>query len=300
MELSPSSPPSFKALRDILTGSGPPKKLQHVRLEIASVVDDCIEDCVRGGTEDLPMDEAALSATCLVDYLTRATDDKGDKLPHDLVLTNTLSVLGAGFTTISALLSWLLYCLMTYEGNQERLLQEFIDFGVTAHTEYTPEFVDGMPFLDKFIKETMRMHSPAFQAGRNAVKDMILPGGHRLPKGAILIPNFPAIHTNPAHWQNPQRFDPDRWDTAEVKSRQKGAYLPFAMGPRGCIGYNYALQQIKVLLPSLVYRYHWENVSQDAVEYDPEFQVIRPLNIYARAVPRTEWPSKSQKVAVGA
>ena len=240
------------------------------------------------------MNEAALDASCLVDYLTRATDDKGEKLPHDLVLTNTLSVLGAGFTTISALLAWLLYCLMAYPGMQDRLLQELIDFGVTADTKYTPEFVEALPFLEKFIKETMRMHSPAFQAGRNAVRDMILPGGHKIPKGAILIPNFPAIHTNPAYWRDPQRFDPDRWDAAEVKSRHKAAYLPFATGPRGCIGYNYALQQVKVLLPSLVYRYHWESASQDPVEYDPEFQVIRPLNVYARAIRRTDWPTKSK------
>ncbi|KAK5957879.1 hypothetical protein OHC33_001068 [Knufia fluminis] len=274
---------------------GPPKQLQHTRLEIASVVDDLIDTCPRGGMEDLPLNEAALNASCLVDYLTRATDDKGDKLPYDLVLTNTLSILGAGFTTISALLAWLLYCLVTYEGNQDRLLQELVDYGVNEKTDLYPELVDSMPFLDSFIKEVMRLHSPAFQAGRNSLKDMILPGGYRLPKGAILIPNFPAIHTNNAHWSSPHRFNPDRWNTDEVKSRHKAAYLPFAMGPRGCIGYNYALQQIKILLPSLVYRYHWENVSPDAVEYDPEFQVIRPLNVYARAIKRTAWPQPTPK-----
>ncbi|KAI1618119.1 putative cytochrome P450 [Exophiala viscosa] len=272
---------------------GAPRALQHCRLEIASVVDDLIEVCPRNETKDMPMDEAALKATCLVDYLTRATDSKGNKLPYDLVLTNTLAVLGAGFTTISALLSWQFYCLMTYEGQQDRLLQELVDHGVTAETTYTPELVEDMPFLDKFVKEALRIHSPAFQAGRNAKKDMILPGGYRLPKGAVLIPTFPAIHTNPKHWHDPQRFDPDRWDTDDVKNRHKTAYMPFAMGPRGCIGYNYALMQTKFVLCNMIYRYHWENTSPAAVEYDPEFQVIRPLNIYARAVKRSEWPSKS-------
>lgn len=189
----------------------------------------------------------------------------------------------------------MLYCLITYDGNQERLLQELVDHGIKEDTALYPELVDSMPFLEIFIKEVMRLHSPAFQAGRNSLKDMILPGGYKLPKGAILIPNFPAIHTNDAHWSNPHRFDPDRWNTDEVKSRHKAAYLPFAMGPRGCIGYNYALQQIKILLPSLVYRYHWENVSPDTVEYDPEFQVIRPLNVYARAIKRTTWPAPRDK-----
>ncbi|RMZ80487.1 hypothetical protein DV737_g3016, partial [Chaetothyriales sp. CBS 132003] len=279
---------------------GAPRALQHARLEIASIVDDLIEVCPRNGNEDLPMDQAALKATCLVDYLTRATDSKGDKLPYDLVLTNTLAVLGAGFTTISALMSWQIYCLMTYKGQQERLLQELVDYGVTADVVYTPELVESMPFLDKFVKEALRIHSPAFQAGRNAKKDMILPGGYKIPKGAVLIPIFPAIHTNPSHWRDPERFDPDRWDTEEVKNRHKAAYTPFAMGPRGCIGYNYALMQTKVVLCNMIYRYHWESTSTAAVEYDPEFQVIRPLNIYARAIKRTEWPSKSPVVEMSA
>lgn len=264
------------------------------------MVDDLIEVCPRNGTEDLPMEEAAVKATCLVDYFTRAADSKGNKLPYDLVLTNTLAVLGAGFTTISALLSWQIYCLMTYEGQQDRLLQELVDHGVTADTTYTPELVESMPFLDKFVKEALRIHSPAFQAGRNAKKDMILPGGYRLPAGAVLIPTFPAIHTNPAHWRDPQRFDPDRWDTDEVKNRHKAAYIPFAMGPRGCIGYNYALMQTKFVLCNMIYRYNWESTSPNTVEYDPEFQVIRPLNIYARAVKRTEWPSKTVGVEIAA
>lgn len=263
-------------------------------MTIAGMVEHAIRDCKRGGTKDLPITDAALNATCLVDFLTRAVDEKGNKLPHDLVLTNLISVLGAGFMTISSLLSWLIYCLATYHGNQDRLLQEFIDFGVTADTEWTYDLVHSMPFLDSFIKESMRLHSPSFQPGRNARKDMILPGGFKLPKDAILIPNIPAIHKNPAFWSNAERFEADRWDTDEVNNRHKSSYLPFATGPRGCIGYNFALAQTKILLPNLVYRYHWESVSEEPIEYDPEFQVVRPLNLYARAVKRTEWPSKSE------
>jgi len=39
--------------------------------------------------------------------------------------------------------------------------------------------------------------------------------------------------------QPAERFEPDRWDTEEVKSRHKSSYLPFATGPRGCIDYKF-------------------------------------------------------------
>jgi cytochrome P450 len=78
-----------------------------------------------------------------------------------------------------------------------------------------------------------------------------------------------------------------------VKKRGKGTYLPFATGPRGCIGFNLALAEVKVLLPDLVYRYNFSKQGEEAVEYNPDFILIQPLNFYVRATMRTEWPLRT-------
>jgi hypothetical protein len=70
--------------------------------------------------------------------------------------------------------------------------------------------------------------------------------------------------------------------------------MPFATGPRSCIGFNFALGEVKVLLPALVYRYEFSKEGEEAVTYDPEFQLIRPMNFYVRAKRRTSWPEKSK------
>jgi hypothetical protein len=49
-----------------------------------------------------------------------------------------------------------------------------------------------------------------------------------------------------------------------------------------------------VLLPALVYRYEFSKEGEEAVTYDPEFQLIRPMNLYVRARRRTSWPEKSK------
>ena len=103
------------------------------------------------------------------------------------------------------------------------------------------------------------------------------------------------IHNNPAVWDNPHKFDPDRWDTEKVKKRHKCAYIPFGFGQRGCIGFNFALQEVKVLIPSLVYRYEFSNSGEDPVEYDPFYQLVKPVNFYIRARRRTEWPEPTPK-----
>lgn len=252
-----------------------------------------IDTSPRSGSADLPIATAALDAACIVDYLVRALDEKGKKLPAEYVLSNTIALVGAGFVTSASFLSWLIYTLVQHPENQTRLLQELIDAGADGETEWTYDMIQSLPFLDKFIKETQRVHSPSFLSARNSKREVILPGGYALPKDAIIIPTIPHLNTNSDHWSDPDRFEPDRWDTDEVKGRHRSLYVPFAAGPRGCVGYNVALQEVKVVLANLVYRYHFEDASDEPIDYDPEFLVIRPLNFYARAQKRSEWPRRT-------
>lgn len=226
------------------------------------------------------------------DYAIRAVDNKGEKLPYANMLSALVVATGAGFTTTSSLLSWLVYSLVTYPGVQDRLLQELVDHGFDDDTVLTADFTDGLPFLDNFVKETLRHHNPSYQPGRTAKVDLILPGGYRLPRDAVIIPALHHIHNNPDVWDNPTRFDPDRWDSS-AKATPKGAFMPFAAGPRMCMGYHFALQEVKVFLPKLVYRYQFVREGDGIIEYDPMFQLIRPNNLYVRAVRRVKWPPKT-------
>ncbi|KAG0158709.1 hypothetical protein PDIDSM_6228 [Penicillium digitatum] len=257
---------------------GDPKRLQDTRCRIFEMVNESIQNASRNGIEDLPLQNAALQASNMIDYAIRATDNKGEKLPKTSLMEALVVATGAGFTTTSSLLSWLLYSLVNYPGMQERLLQELVDNDIDAHTAMTADLTDRLPFLNNFIKETQRRHNPSYQPARTAKVDMILPGGYKLPKDSTIILALHHIHNNPAVWSNPARFDPDRWDTEEVKHRHKTAYIPFAAGPRMCIGFSFALQEIKVFLPKLLYRYKFTKENDGPVEYDPMFLLIRSTN----------------------
>ncbi|KAL3953059.1 hypothetical protein ACCO45_013002 [Purpureocillium lilacinum] len=272
---------------------GDPKKLRQTKGRIEEMMMESIAKASRG-QEDLELQDAALKAENVVDYFLRATDSKGNKLPPAQFAPALLVATGAGFTTTSSLLSWLIYSLVQYPGNQERLLQELIDHDWDEDTQVTADLTNSLSFLDKFIKETQRRHNPSYQPGRTAKIDMILPGGYKLPKGSVVIPALHHMHNNDKVWDNPARFDPDRWDTEQVKNRPPGSYVPFAAGPRMCVGFNFALQEIKVFLPKLVYRYKFTLAQDGPIEYDPYFQLIRPNNLYVRAERRVKWPPKSE------
>ncbi|KLO96734.1 monooxygenase [Fusarium fujikuroi] len=272
---------------------GDPKKMRQTGARIMEMMAESIARASKG-QEDLELQDAALKAENVVDYFLRAKDNKGSKLPPSQFAPTLLVATGAGFTTTSSLLSWLIYSLVKYPGNQERLLQELIDNDWDDDTQVTAETTNKLSFLDKFIKETQRLHNPSFQPGRTAKVDMILPGGYRLPKGAVVISALHHMHNNKDVWENPGRFDPDRWDTEKVKNRPPGSYIPFAAGPRMCVGFNFALQEIKVFLPKLVYRYKFSLAQDGPIDYDPYFQLIRPNNLYVQAEKRVKWPPKSE------
>ncbi|KAK4208587.1 cytochrome P450 monooxygenase [Rhypophila decipiens] len=279
---------------------GDPTRLREVRRLTYEQIQEAVDNVPKSSiTSDLPLSEAATKASCVTDYLLHAVDEKGEKLPHGLILANQIVVTGAGYTTTSALLSWCIYCLVTYPDIQANLLQELVDFDINPSNpefNWTPDLAHSLPYLDKFIKETQRLHNASFQPGRTTKTSVVLPGGYRLPPNSVVIPALYAIHTNPEHWSNPFTFDPSRWDTDEVKNRHRGAYMPFATGPRSCIGFNFALLEVKILVSELVWRYQFVREGLAAVEYDPEFQLIRPLNLYVTAKRRSVWPEKGKGV----
>ncbi|PSN59362.1 putative cytochrome P450 monooxygenase [Corynespora cassiicola Philippines] len=277
---------------------GEPAKLRAVRKQLFETVELAMDNSVIPGGDTLELHDkmSPVHASCIADYLCRVRDRDGNGLPRDVLLGNVVVLLGAGFTTSASLLSWTLYSLVKYPGNEERLLQEMINHGADGKRSWSYEDVHALKFLDCFIKEAQRMHSPSFQTARNAKTDVILPGGYIIPKNSVVISCFPSMHKNPQYWDNPQLFNPDRWmpEGFAAKAASSGVYTPFAAGGRGCVGFNLALLEVKMVLLELVYHYHFEDSSPDAVVYDPEFLVTRPLNFYMRPVRRTSWPeSKS-------
>lgn len=60
-----------------------------------------------------------------------------------------------------------------------------------------------------------------------------------------------------------------------------------------CVGFNFALLEVKIFMCKLVYRYHWEKEGEIETDYDPFFQLIRPVNLYVKTQKRESWPTPS-------
>ncbi|KAL1449183.1 hypothetical protein WDU94_000402 [Cyamophila willieti] len=109
--------------------------------------------------------------------------------------------------------------------------------------------------LTRVIKESLRLFPPAPLIGREAEEEIQV-DGYIIPKGAgIWVPIYCGIHRDPLFWPNPDRFDPDRFLPSEVAKRNPNAYMPFSTGPRICIGYKYAMLQMKTTISTILRRF---------------------------------------------
>ncbi|KAJ7037772.1 cytochrome P450 [Mycena alexandri] len=235
-----------------------------------------------GKTEDMAYQQAAISTTSLLDYMLHATDEEEMKMDVELIHETVITFLIAGQVTTSSALAWLWFCLSTFPVQARKLYASLITAGLTRDKEITADELSKLEYLDWFIKEMQRLFNPAFQPTREAQKDVIMPGGLVVPKGSQVTVALHSVMVNSEHWKNPLTFDPDRWGTEEVRKRHKYAYIPFAAGGRSCIGYNFALQELKLLLARTVLNFQIENTTEGSVIYDPEFSLYRPLNFTMR------------------
>jgi cytochrome P450 len=121
-------------------------------------------------------------------------------------------------------------------------------------TEMAWESLSQLPYLERVIKETLRLHPilPLLGAREVVAKEGIEIMGHRISQGTLLAVDVRGIHRSPKYWPEPLKFNPDRWIDL---TPEPGTYLPFAEGPHMCLGYKMAMLELKVVIARLVHRY---------------------------------------------
>jgi cytochrome P450 len=124
---------------------------------------------------------------------------------------------------------------------------------VLAGAPPTLEDVKRLPYVHRVLLETMRVYPPAFGIFREALQDLDL-DGHLVPAGDYLVMSQWVTHRDPRLWEDPLRFDPDRW--VEGATRPEGfAYFPFSSGPHACHGSQQALREATIVAATISQRW---------------------------------------------
>jgi cytochrome P450 len=208
----------------------------------------------------------------LLQTLMDARYSDGQGMSDQLILSESMQLLVAGHETSSNALSWLLYLLSSRPGCLERVRQEFDS--VLGEAPLNHSDVPKFEFTTQVIQEALRLYPPFWMIDRMAIADDRV-GEVAIPRGSTVIVYVYGAHHAPRYWQNPENFDTERFTKVNQNLQTPFSYLPFGAGPRGCIGGNYAMLQILMILSVLLRKYDLRLAPGQIIEARP-MVILRP------------------------
>ena len=215
----------------------------------------------------------------------RYSDGKG--MPDELILSESMQLLVAGHETSSNGLSWLLYLLSSRPDCLERVREEFDSVLGDAPMNYND--VPKLEFTTQVICEALRLYPPFWIIDRMAVADDRT-GDISIPRGSMVIVYVYGAHHAQRYWPDPESFDTERFTKENDKLRVPFTFLPFGGGPRTCIGGNYAMLQILMILSDLLRKYDFQLLPGQTIEARP-MVILRPKHGIRMMFTKTIAPS---------
>ena len=189
----------------------------------------------------------------LLDRLLSARDEaSGEGMEEKQIRDEVVTLMLAGHETSSTALQWTLYALSQHPDIEAELLSELDT--VLNGKPATAADLARLPYLKQVVQEAMRLYPPVWGIARKATEEHEF-GGYRIPAKAYISILPYSLHRHPGHWTDPERFDPSRFNPQRSQSRHSYCYLPFAAGPRTCIGAGMSMLEIQLILAQLLQQF---------------------------------------------
>ena len=206
-----------------------------------------------------------------VAMLMNARDkDSGAPMGERELIDEIMTLVVAGHETTASGLNWTWYLISQHPQIEARLHAE-----IAAAAEVpSPSLaeMEGLRFTRQVIDEALRLYPPGWVLSRRTVNADSL-GGYPVPPGTnVLLPLY-LLHRHPNFWKNPETFDPDRFAPEHEAERPRFAYMPFAAGPRHCIGETFALYEMLVHLYKVARRYRLRYVPDKPLELEAQINL---------------------------
>jgi cytochrome P450 len=204
----------------------------------------------------------------LLSMLIQTVDeDTGERMSDRQLRDEVFAMLFAGHETGANILTWVFHRLCLHPDIQKRVQQE-IDHELDGRS---PSLADTtkLVYTKCVIDEALRMYPQQWQGWRRCLEEDEI-GGYRIPAGTDIFFSPYHLHRHPDFWDDPDSFRPERFTPDEVARRDRSCYIPFGSGQHMCIGNQFALTEMLLIIAAVVQRYRLERASDEQI-------VPRPL-----------------------
>jgi cytochrome P450 len=211
---------------------------------------------------------AGVRPTNLLDVLLGA--EEGSDLDGEVIRDQIVTFLFAGHETTAQALTWVFVLLDRNPAARVRLEAE-LD-GLRGAPQ--PEDLPALRMTRAVVREALRLYPPAWFLARETLDATVI-DGCPVPKGTLLLASPLVLQRDASLFPDPLRFDPDRWLTDDGDAVVPDAYLPFGHGPRNCIGANFALTELVIVVATLARVWHLHVLEPERVRERPTV-TLRP------------------------
>lgn len=232
--------------------------------------------------------------------IRRATDSRGDDAISMLLETSSgeakaltdrevrdeiMTLFMAGHETTAVALAWSLFLLGTSQEAAAALATELED--VVGGGLPTVADLPRLRYTEAVVLEALRLYPPAYALSREAIKPTTV-AGRALPKGGIAFISIWATHRRSDLFEDASTFRPERWLDGLARRLPRGAYLPFAEGPRKCIGASFAMQEAVLVLATIARRFDLGSGIGQEIRPRPAVTLrpAEPIRLTVRSEPR--------------
>lgn len=170
-------------------------------------------------------------------------------LPDKTIRDQMLTMLIAGHDTSTALLAWMFALLGQHPDVYAALVRDLDNSEPGQHP----------PLLDQVIKESLRLYPPIHIGNRMVAKDVSFGDGETIPAGARMFYSIYLTQRDPAIWENPDQFQPERF--ARGRTTPPMSFIAFGGGPRACIGAAFGQAEARIVVSYLLQNFDFQPIN---------------------------------------
>ena len=210
--------------------------------------------------------------------------DTGEVMSDKQLRDEILTIFLAGHETTAMTMSWMFYYICLYPHIQQKIRDEI--FGICGKESILPNQLNQCVYIKRVVQETLRMMTPIWILGREALSQDVI-DNIKICKGDSIIFSPYLIHRHENYWSDPTNFNPDRKEFEEGYDLHKFAYMPFGGGPRLCVGSNFAMMEIQILIITLLQTFKFELKDKTFPGLNQSL-TLRPKNTIEIAISKVE------------
>ncbi|HXB17897.1 MAG TPA: cytochrome P450 [Steroidobacteraceae bacterium] len=208
--------------------------------------------------------------------------ETGEPMGARELIDEVMTLIVAGHETTASGLNWSWYLLSQHPEAEARLHAE-LDAAPELAAPTLAE-TEALAYTSQVVNEALRLYPPGWLLSRRTIGADLL-GGFEVPAGTnVLLPLY-LLHRHPRYWKEPDRFWPERFAPEHEAERPRFAYMPFAAGPRHCIGETFALYEMLMHLYKVARRYRLVHVPDKPLELEAQINLRtrHPLHVRLEA-----------------